>query len=445
MVRKILEIAKAYRSSGILDRFLALAGWSLFATAIEKGASLVVVFLLARLLGADTFGRLSLAQGLVIALQAFLLLGAGTFLFRYIPEVRAKGIGRTVEIVNLYLGVMLATTITLAGLATLNTERFASAVVGVSGDSYAAELLIVWIVLAAFSNLFLTLMLALESGRVIAWSAAIATVLIVLAPLIGANRGGLDGAMAGFVLVEAVRLLFLVGAYVRFVIRNGGNLLKLPARSDFPLLFTFGLPVFLQSVLNQPVLWLAQYLIKTFSPEGFSAVAVFALYNSVLSLVVFLSGITNRAAMPIMSSLRSEGKKEESRRAAGHLAIVQAAIAMLAGIPLAVLAPYILARVGPEFVDKWPALLVMIGAGVVLAAQNVLGNFLLVIDRPYFVLATIIPWSLILLGFAGLGASAGLYALCTGFFLAALVRTALMIWAWHAEGFASNQMRADGG
>jgi O-antigen/teichoic acid export membrane protein len=445
MVRKILEIAKAYRSSGILDRFLALAGWSLFATAIEKGASLVVVFLLARLLGADTFGRLSLAQGLVNALQAFLLLGAGTFLFRHIPQVRSKGIGRTVEIVNLYLVVMLTITVALAGFAATNAGSLASSLLGVTGDSHGPKLLITWIMLAAFSNLFLTLMMALENGRAIAWSAAMTAGLTLILPLSGASLAGLDGAMAGFVGIETVRLLFLIVVYARFVAGQGGRLFKLPARSDFPLLFTFGLPVFLQSVLNQPILWLAQYLIKTFSPEGFSAVAVFALYNSILSLVLFLSGITNRAAMPIMSSLRSEGKKEESRRAAGHLAMVQAAVVLILSLPAGILAPYILARVGPEFVDKWPALMVLIAAGVVLAAQNVLGNFLLVIDRPYFVLATIIPWALILLGFAGLGGGAGLYALCAGFFLAALVRTALMAWAWYAEGTSSARNQADGG
>jgi O-antigen/teichoic acid export membrane protein len=245
-----------------------------------------------------------------------------------------------------------------------------------------------------------------------------------------ALQGGLTGAVTGLVAVEAAKGLLLLTLYRRMIRAEGVAMLTPVRRGDAPLLWRFGLPMFLSSALWAPTLWLAQIIVKTQAPDGLVAVGVFGFANNILGAVILLSGLTNRALMPILSSLHARGAFDELRRTSWLLAVSQTAAAAIIGFPMAVAAPFIMNMAGPEFARQWPVLITMIVTGVIIAGQTTLVNSLLVLDRPYLVLATMFLWSLTIISAVSICAANGAYALAGGLLIASGLRTACLALAW---------------
>ena len=413
------------KRSETVSRFLYLVKWTLIAFALEKFAMIIVIFLLARVLGAQDYGRFILAQGLVNASQIFVVVGAGTMLARYIPKMREEGIQRAVEIINLCALLILGTTTAVSIAGIVGADYVATRILDVPIASLLPYWMLAWLFLIAVNNLLLTIMLSFEKGRVLGLIALIGSVMTIVFTPILALRYGLQGVISGFVCVEAFKAVVLAAIYVRFVKQSGARVLTPARRSDVPLLLSFGLPIFLQSALWAPTIWLAQLIVKTASPDGLVAVGVFGFANNIFGVVVLFSGLTNRAALPILSSLQARGTRDELRKKTWLLSFGQIGVATILGLPLALAAPYLTSFAGAEFAATWPVLVIMIVTGIVVAGQTSLGNYLLVMDRSWYLFVTIIPWTLILLAAATFLPQHGAYALAGGLFAASVVRTIL--------------------
>lgn len=425
-----LSARNAIRHSEILRRFMKLAGWTMVAFALDKTAQLVVVFVLARILGAEEYGRLTLAQGLVNTSQIFVVLGVGTMLARYIPAMREEGMTRAVEIINLCAMVVLATAafFTVAGL--IGAPLIATSMLDLPATSTLPYWMMAWVLLTVVNSFLLTIMLSFEKGKAMGLVSLVgAMVSITVAPIL-ALRLELAGAVTALVAVEAAKAALLTLLYARLVKSEGAQFLVPPRRGDIPLLWRFGLPVFLISALWAPTIWLAQLIVKTQAPNGLAAVGVFGFTNSILGAVIVISSLTNRAALPILSSLRGQGQFAEMKRMSRLMALGQIAVAAAIGLPLAIAAPFIMAMAGETFAQAWPVLLIMTATGILIAGQTALGNYLLMIDRPRFLLMTMVVWALIMIGGVLLYPEQGAYALSGGLLAATIIRVTLIYSGW---------------
>lgn len=407
-------------------RLLRLTGWTMVAFSLEKAAGLFVILMLAGLLGAQDYGRLTLAQGMVNTLQILILMGAGPVLARFVPAFQKESFRRAVQIISLCVVIASgATMIFVAAALTIGQSAVLQAL-DLTAGSAVAGWVIAWVALSAGVNLAAATMLAFERGRALgalSGGGAVATVLLV--PLLAA-RLGLTGAVTGLVAVEALKLVAFILLYRRFAAREGGPTLAAPRLHDLSLLGRYGVPVFLSGALWAPTLWLAQLVVSREGAEGLAEVGIFGFANSVLGVVLLLSSLSNRAAVPILSSMQAEGHTAELRRVCGGMALAQLAVAGAIALPLAGLAPWIASAAGPGFAAHWPVLVVMIATGVVLSAQTSLGNYLLVTDRQAFLTLTLLPWAAVLLGAATAFPEHGAYALSIGLLVASILRTALI-------------------
>lgn len=416
--------------SETLRRFLKLASWTLVAFALDKAAMLIIVFLLARILGANDYGRLTLAQGLVTTAKIFVVLGAGTVLARHIPALREESAKRAVEVINLCALVVLSTATAFAIVAMIGGHWIAAEILDLAPSSPITYLLIFWVLLTALNSLMLTIMLSFENGRALGLVSLLAALLSIVTSPLFAFHLGLTGAITALVAVEVAKASLLLILHLQLLKSHGVAILTPVRRSDLSLLWKFGVPVFLTSALWAPTIWLAQLVIKVQAPDGLVAVGVFGLTNSILGAVILLSGLTNRAALPILSSLHARRAFSELGRTSRLMALGQLAAACVIGLPLGLAAPFIMAQAGPTFAAEWPVLVIMIVTGVIIAGQTALGNSLLVLNRPYFLLLTMILWSLIVLSVAVLYPHKGAYALSGGLLMAAIARTTLIYFGW---------------
>lgn len=417
------RLAGLFSQSVGLRRLVSLARWTFVSFALEKGATVVVVFLLARILGAEDYGRLSLAQGLVNTMQMFVVLGSGAVLGRYVPSLRQEGMARAVEVINLCALLVLGSAALFLVLASTLGRSAAALVLHVPDGSPLVSLVILWVLLVAGVNLLVTILLSFEQGRTLGLVSFLGAALSISSVPALASTYGLTGAILGLLAVETLKVVTLGVFYHRLLRDRGGSMLTRPRTADLPLLFRFGVPVFLTSALWAPTMWLSQLIVGTRSPGGLVDVGVFGFTNSLLGAVILISSLTNQAAMPVLSSLRGEGRFGELRRVSSIMALAQLGIAICIALPLAAMAPWIMALVGPTYLEHWPVLLIMVATGVVLSAQTALGNYLLVTDRQVYLLATMIGWSAIVIGLTLGFVTWGAYTLAWALLVGAILRT----------------------
>lgn len=424
------RLLQQLESSEIVHRFLKLASWTTISFALDKAAILIIVFLLARILGAQDYGRLTLTQGLVSTTQVFVVLGSGTMLARYIPAMREDGMRRAVEIINLCALVVLSTAIAFTLVGLFNAPGIARTMLDLPSSSPLPYWILGWVLFTVTGNLLMTVMLSFEKGRAMGLVALLGGIVSLVATPLLSLQMGLTGAVIALTSVEAAKMTLLVLFYVRLVKGAGANILTPPHRGDTPLLWRFGLPAFLNSALWAPTLWLAQFIVKTRAPDGLTAVGVFGFTNSLMGAVILISSLTNQAALPIQASLHARGEFNKLRRFSGLLSASQIGLAAIIAIPTALAAPLIMAKAGADFAPHWPLMLLMVAVAVVIAGQTAIGNYLLVNHRPYFLAMTMAAWSAMLLGSAITFAPYGAYALAGGLLAASILRSSLFYLGW---------------
>lgn len=411
-------------------RFFTLAGWTLLSFALEKGAMMIIIFLLAKILGAQDYGRLTLAQGLVNSLQIFVVLGAGSVLVRYIPKMREEGLHRVVEIINLCAMVVGATILAFIILALSAGRTVMSDALSVLPSSTIPDLMVAWVMLTAINSLLLTIMLSLEKGRILGLISLLGAALSIALVPFAASRAGVQGVISALVSVELAKGVALALVYARFVEGASVPLLATPRRSDMPILVSFALPTFLTSCLWPVTMWVSQLIVRYFHPNGLTEVGAFGLANNIFGVVVLVSGLTNRAAMPIFSSLQSNGHLKELRHASLMMAILQTLAALSLSIIILFMYRSLYDNLSHEYSSKQLLVPIMVAVGIITAPQTSIGNCLLVLDRAYFILSTMCIWSVITLAGSWFFHEYGAYALAGSYLAAAIIRTALLVVGW---------------
>jgi len=244
-------------------------------------------------------------------------------------------------------------------------------------------------------------------------SLAVAISTIAIVPL-SAAKWGLHGAIITFTLTSLLRTILFVEFYFKLLRSHSVSAWIAPSRGDLPLLFSFGLPVFLSSAIWAPTMWLAQLILKEYSPDGLISVGLFGFCNNILGLVILISSITNRAALPIMSSLKTQGNRGAERQFIIPVIIIQIAASLLIAAPVVIFSSTVLSIMGGEFVGGESVLIVMAAAGIVISGQQPLINMLLVNDMALTNLMGMSIWAVILLGlttiFVHMGALGVAYA-----------------------------------
>jgi len=370
----------------------------MIAFIFDKGAQSIAILLLAKVLGAADYGRLTLAQGMVNAVQIFVVLGAGTIIARYIPALLKISFRRAVEVINLCFLVIFMTGVLFAISGILTAGEIAVSILDLPASSAIPYWVLLWTLLTALNGLFLTIMLSFENGRAAGIVSLASAVLMLIIIPISTDKYGFYGAVVGLTLTAAIRMTLFLSFYIQLLRSHGVALRVSPLRSDIPLLLSFGLPVFLSSAIWAPTMWLCQIVLKEFSPGGLASVGLFGFCNNILGLIILISSITNRASFPILSSLAAKGDGGEARKFATSILLVQVAAAVAVSVPVIIFAPHIMEMMGGQFAGGELVLIVMVISGLILAGQQPLVNLLLVHDKAFTNLVGMSIWSVVLLG-----------------------------------------------
>lgn len=415
------------RASPIARRFATLLGWSSAATLFDRAAFALAVYVCAHLIDGTDFGRWGMAQSTIMAIQIYVLVGGGMLISRFLPAFRENSPEEAVGVVRMTLAVSAIALLTATVGIFVLSDRIALEIFRAPSTPLLPTLLVLWLGLTALSGILQTVVTSFEDGRILALSSALAGVIALIVLPVAALRFGYQGMIGGMIFVESTRCAVLWRHSQSLFLRTGYRLLGRVSGKVWKLFYSFGIPVFLQSMLYAPTIWATQLIIVQRNSGGLLEVGAFNFAMIFFSIVLMAAMQVNRASLPILSELAATNQNRSLARVASRMMLVQLLSAVLIAAPIALLSPLIMTD---AFKDHWLVLCLVAAAGVAVSLQNSLSNTLLVVDRQVTVFWTIVPWAGLMLGIAWFQFELGALALALALLVSGIVRTAILAVVW---------------
>ncbi len=390
------------------------AFWTFITAVLSRGTMVACAVVNTRILGRAGFGELGIIQSSVMLFATFAGLGLGLTATKYVAELKPKDPARAGRIVALTILAALFSVAAFSGGMVLASNWLALRVYGAArlSDLLACSsvLLLLFTLFGAINGILAGFQAFRAMARVALWG-GLASLPITLALVLWY---GLTGAVGALIGVAGVNLALAARACGRECRKAGVHVNLSGAWAERQILWSFSLPALLSGAMVGPVTWAADAMLVRQGSAGFSEMGLFRCAMIFFMAVTFLGGVMGRVALPGLSEAHGKG----TFAAAADLNL--RACWLIALPAVAFLAPscrFLLATLfGEEFEAAWPMVLVMLGVGLLVAANAPAGNAIAASGKMWLAFALNAAWGLVFLVaswmlipiFLGLGRATGM-------------------------------------
>lgn len=340
-VSRYRTILRDYLLSGFL--------WSLLASLLNQGSTVVSSLLLARILGLEDFGHYAIGLTLVMTAAMIAQGGAGLVAAKFIAEFRGAQISRVGGILRLCRFLTLGTGLCGAALVLFSAPFLATSI-------YGSDELILPLKIAAVSVFFQTGVAYLQGSlqgfgafRSLSHIGLLAVVAHIVVTCCGALWGGLVGATVGLAVSSMCRYAVFYWALSK-VVRGHGISGEEPLTShDWPLVWRFALPAGLSGFVTVPAQSVVMAILARL-PGGAELVGLYAAATQIRLIALQMPTLLNSVTVSVLNNLKGKAQHGEFRSLYATNAVATVFAALLVLIPLALFLPQVLAAYGESFV-----------------------------------------------------------------------------------------------
>ena len=351
------------------------AFWGGVAFAVSRGVSIVVSFLLARILGQVGFGEYGMINTTAGMIGGMAGLGIGTTVVKHIAEFKTSYPEKASRILALSSGITWISSLLYAGIVVALAPWIAA-------RALAAPQLGPMLRISAFTMAFMVIngvqtssLTGCEAFRTNTRLGIIGSLLQSGLVLAGAWRWGLSGAVWGMAGAMLVTVWLTRRAVVREWRKFHLCLRWRDAAREWRVLLDFSLPTFLAGISVGPVLWGCNALLAN-QPGGYEELGIYNAANQWQQVIQFLPGLMGMALLPILSEKYGQGDRQ------GSFSVMWKMVKLVAGIvlPLAILvsflSPWIMRGYGESFVEGHWTVVLSVATAALLAMMTPVGHLI---------------------------------------------------------------------
>lgn len=352
----------------LASAFLSRAGWSIVAAVLARATPLFAIILVARTLGKESVGIISMVQTTAMMGGGFVGVGLGMSISRILAEQGNHHPSRSHAAILLHSVTALAALLTAAVPLAIGARYFARSFFDNPSVApfliYAVPLL----VLLGYQQYQSGILAGLGAFR----PAAVANGITVAFswPMIVYAVSYRNLTIVLWSMICSAVLACLISHRMIHVHCNANGMRTTwrEAWSHRSLLWTIGFPCLLLNMVQPPVDWLSfQLLLK--HPSGIAEVGVYTAANYWCMLVLFLPLNLSSAVLTMASATRFH-TDAASRKT---MLLLSFGVSTVTGIVfcglLCLFSPFIMSSYGPDFRDRWQVLALLLVAGVFLGIQ----------------------------------------------------------------------------
>jgi O-antigen/teichoic acid export membrane protein len=407
---------------------LGPSAWLVAGAVVGRGATLVAITAVARLLSPSEFGRLAVLQVTVTLLAGIAGLGLGIALTRQVAEATASNRADAGSYVGLALLTTLVAGLITTGIYLLARSEVASEILQDPAATTAVVASAGAVLFGAVGTNSQGALLGLEAFRstaVAQWSLGLG---VAAGLLFGAWSGGLQGALAGLSIGTAVGAVVSTALLVKEMVRRGLRISWLPARRIWRSLWRPAAPAFVAFLTVSLALLLAQLKLAR-QVDGYAEVGLFNLSYRWHLALLFIPAVIVPALLPKLTRLLAEGRELGGRRLFRLYGLGTLILTVPPALVMALAAVPILSLSGEYYAEHPLPLVILAVASIPSALNNVLSNGAVGAGAIRAWLVSDVALAAVLLGFAfALVPSHAATGLAIAYLLAYTVTDAVLIY-----------------
>lgn len=419
-------------ASPLAARLIRGTFWSLVGTVVSRVLGLLASILVARMLGKVGLGELGIIQSTVGMFSTLAGLGLGLTATKHVAEHRAANpalVGETIGLLSLISwGSGLFMTILVLILSPWLAQHTLAAP-KLSPELEVGSLLLLFGVINGVQTGILS---GFEAFKRIARINLICGLANFPIMVVGAYTTGLPGAVWALVASLALNCGLNFLAVRREARAMGAQITYRHAHKHVALLWQFGLPGMLSSLIAGPVNWGTSTLLVNQS-GGYAEMGILNATNTWFQAVTFLPNLLGQVLLPILAGYSAAKNRAGLNRALLLATALNFSIVFPVVLIGSLGSHYVMGLYGPGFADGWPVMVITLMSGLVLMVQAPVTDRLVATSKMWIYFLSHIIWAIVFLTGTYLWVSThGSAGLATARMLAYLISGLVMAgFVWH--------------
>lgn len=395
-----IEFIKAkINQSSLSRRLFEGISWTLIGNVVGKFLQLLAFIFVARLVGKEEYGQISIIRSTLNMFLIFSSAGMGVTATRYIAMYRTSNPHRAYEIYRFTQKTVIWIGLIISVLVFLLSSYIAENQLNDLRLSDALKIGAVILFLMTLTSIQFGTLNGFEQFKKVGINSALNGVIQLISVVLGAYLWGINGVIIGLgitSLILVIQLWFSLKKDISQIRTAEKN--KDEEKFDSSSIFLkFSLPAVLQGLVVIPVLWWAKtYLIDN---AGYGEMATFDVAEQWYYVVLFVPNSLGTILLPLLTNTNYNGSKEQYNKLLKVNMLINVGVTFIIAVSVALFSPLIYKFYGKEFTEYQPLLILMITV-VICAANNILGQIIISKGKMWIGFGVNALWALWLITFS---------------------------------------------
>lgn len=287
--------------------------WNALNSLSQQGAVLVSSIILANILGLKDFGIFSLLISTTTMISNFAQGGTGIVATKFVAENFTRDPKKVGRIIGLCKIISAATS--FLAITTLIIFANQISVLIVDNQMLANNLRLVAI--AIFFQVIIVYQIGALQGfgefKQISKVGGFSGISYLLLLTTGGWLGGLEGALSGFIVANALRSI-LCWYYLQVTcIKHNTPITHKIYLEDIKLVWYIGLPAGLAGLITIPAMWVVNVALSKL-PDGFELVSFYAIGHQIRQATLQLPSLLNSVTFSVLSRMKNIESQAEFKK-----------------------------------------------------------------------------------------------------------------------------------
>jgi O-antigen/teichoic acid export membrane protein len=391
------KICNHYKFSPTSHRLASGTFWIVISGIFSRGATLLALVVIARILGKEAFGEFGIIQSTVLMMGTFASFGSSMMVTKYVAEYRYSDTGKVSRILGLSSSVSWLFGGIIALLLIVCSPWIASQTLAASQLSAMLKIGAFSLILNSVNGSQIGALSGFEAFRPMYRINLISGIMTL--PVIGTGvyLYGMTGALWGYNITALLNCTLCHYALKKVtgdlgIVSDYKNCLQ-----EWGVLWRFSLPAMLANTLVGPVTWVCNAMLVN-QTNGFAEMGVYSAATQWRQLMLFLPGLIAQVALPIMASTQHVSAYQQIKlNFKVNLAITLPLLVLLSSC-----SPVIMSFYGSSFAGAWPVFILVLCAAFLQVLQSPIITYWAATGRMWANFTANVVWGASLVAFSWL-------------------------------------------
>lgn len=364
-----------YLGSDTRVRIAKGAIWGSIGTVATRSITVLLSFILARILGKDGFGEYGIITSTAAMIGGFAGLGLGSTVTRYVANLKVREPERAGRIIGLSSLITWFSAVIYGAVFIYFAPWLAQKTLAAPHLAPMLQISSITIGLGVINSVQISTLTGLESFKVSSILSTIFGVIQSLLVVLLAWYAGVKGAVIALAMSSCLSV-FTYFFISRKELKNAKIQVTFSeAWSEWRVLVKYSLPAFLSTITVGPVIWASNAFLAN-QPNGYGQLGIFNAAQQWSTFIQFFPALVSTAVLPVMSDLYGQGDKNGSINIMWKMMKITAILVIPLALLVSLFSTLIIKGYGSSFAGGHWVIVIVVFATVFSSISAHLGTFI---------------------------------------------------------------------